>query len=178
MTHTVENPASEAREVSFNLLLPDSAFVSRWLLLERCYDVCSGLRWSSVKKYSWPRRRKRKRHWRPTIRQLAKGNLLVINGLLCSSHETQKSVVDTTKALTVSSHRTRCLEREGHQPVQHFCKRRGGSQSRVPPSLRGAVAAALWSVQTFSNTKTKMTDLPKVCISTKPISIPHRRCLL
>ena len=34
VTHTVENPASEAKEVSFNLLLPDTAFVSRWVLTE------------------------------------------------------------------------------------------------------------------------------------------------
>ena len=32
VTHTVENPDSESKEVSFNLLLPDTAFVSRWVL--------------------------------------------------------------------------------------------------------------------------------------------------
>jgi len=31
VTHTVENTGSEAKEVSFNLLLPDTAFVSRWV---------------------------------------------------------------------------------------------------------------------------------------------------
>lgn len=33
VTHTVENTASEAREVSFNLLLPDTAFVSRFAMV-------------------------------------------------------------------------------------------------------------------------------------------------
>ena len=30
VTHTIENPSLEAKEVAFNLLLPDTAFVSRW----------------------------------------------------------------------------------------------------------------------------------------------------
>jgi len=33
VTHTVENTGSEAKEVSFNLLLPDTAFVSRFAML-------------------------------------------------------------------------------------------------------------------------------------------------
>jgi len=33
VTHTVENTASEAKEVSFNLLLPDTAFVSRFAMV-------------------------------------------------------------------------------------------------------------------------------------------------
>jgi len=33
VTHTVENPDSEAKEVSFNLLLPDTAFVSRFAMV-------------------------------------------------------------------------------------------------------------------------------------------------
>lgn len=33
VTHTVENTASEAKEISFNLLLPDTAFVSRFAMV-------------------------------------------------------------------------------------------------------------------------------------------------
>jgi len=33
VTHTVENPDSESKEVSFNLLLPDTAFVSRFAMV-------------------------------------------------------------------------------------------------------------------------------------------------
>ena len=35
VTHTIENPSLEAKEVAFNLLLPDTAFVSRWEFCRR-----------------------------------------------------------------------------------------------------------------------------------------------
>ena len=39
VTHTVENPSLEAKEVAFNLLLPDTAFVSRWEFCRMAWPV-------------------------------------------------------------------------------------------------------------------------------------------
>merc|ERR1712032_794848 len=145
VTHTVENPASEAKEVSFNLLLPDTAFVSRFAMVigEEVFLAEVQEKKQALETYN---------------EAVSKGQSAGKKWLTTSLIKCGKdlfSFVDTPMhsqvricscIITTQSPRTCGFERQGQQPVQHFCKRRGRSKSSVPPSYRGALAASIWFV--------------------------------